>query len=379
MVPFCVRVSNEFARLVRKHDAEKASKGFGSWDQFVGMMFCQVARADSLREIEHGLAAAQGKLTHLGMKSAPPRSTLSYANNHRPAELYEDLFYDLLDLLSSQGMYLRKKKFRFKNKLLSLDATVISLCAKLFPWAKFRQTKGAVKLNVMLDHDLYMPVFLDLTVGSKHEVTAARDIPIPPESIVAMDMGYTDYSLYEAWTRRSIWFVTRLKENATYEVVESRDVPLNAPILSDEVIRLTGVKAPSDLLLRRVVVWVEEKGEELVLLTNHLSFGATTIASIYKERWEIEIFFKTLKQNLTVKTFVGTSENAVRTQIWTALIALLILKWLHFRSSAGLAFSNLVGVLRLILFTYRDLYAWLHAPFRTPPVIPGMEQPMLFR
>jgi len=268
VVPFCVRVSNEFARLVRKHDAEKASKGFGSWDQFVGMMFCQVARADSLREIEHGLAAAQGKLTHLGMKSAPPRSTLSYANNHRPAELYEDLFYDLLDLLSSQGMYLRKKKFRFKNKLLSLDATVISLCAKLFPWAKFRQTKGAVKLNVMLDHDLYMPVFLDLTVGSKHEVTAARDIPIPPESIVAMDMGYTDYSLYEAWTRRSIWFVTRLKENATYEVVESRDVPLNAPILSDEVIRLTGVKAPSDLLLRRVVVWVEEKGEELVLLTN---------------------------------------------------------------------------------------------------------------
>ena len=369
----------EFQGLVRKHGAEHAAKGFTSWEHLVSMLFCHLARADSLREIEHGLAATEGKLIHLGMRQAPAHSTLSYANAHRPPEMFLDLFHLLLDRFSAGGMNFRKKKFRFKNKLLSLDATVIPLCLSLFPWAKFRRTKGAVKLHVLLDHDVYMPRFVNMTIGKRHESQVAWDVPIPAESIVAMDMGYTDYDLYAAWTGRRIWFVTRQKETAAYEVVERREVPQNRNILSDETIRLTGAKAPKGLLLRRVVIWVEEKGEELVLLTNHLDFGATTIAAIYKERWEIEIFFKTLKQNLTIKTFVGTTENAVLTQIWTALIALLILKWLHFRSKMGLAFATLTGVLRLILFSYRDLETWLREPFRTPPIVPNLEQSLPFR
>jgi len=368
----------EFFGMVKKHEAEYGAKGFSCWDQFVGMVFSQLSHADSLREIEHGLAACEGKLMHVGMRKAPARSTLAYANEHRPAAMYGDLFYTLLDHFSTSGMHLRKKKFRFKNRLLSLDATVISLCLNLFPWARFRRAKGGVKVHVLLDHDVYMPRFVRITEARCHEATVAAEVPLPAESVVAMDRGYTDYAQYEVWTRQRIWFVTRMKENAAYEVVERREVPKNRSILADEIIRLTGPKAPKDLLLRRIVVWNEEKQEELVLLTNHMEFGATTIAAIYKERWEIEIFFKELKQTLRIKTFVGTSPNAVAVQIWTALIALLILKWLHFRSTAGLSFSNLAGVLRLILFTYRDLEDWLKKPFLTPPLVPEPVQLSLF-
>jgi hypothetical protein len=368
----------EFFGLVKKHEAEKGAKGFPCWDQFVAMVFSQLSHADSLREIEHGLAACEGKLRHVGMRKAPARSTLAYANEHRPAAMYAELFSVLLEHFTTLGMHQRKKKFRFKNRLLSLDATVISLCLNLFPWARFRRAKGGVKVHVLLDHDVYMPRFVRITEARCHEVTIAAEVPLPPESVVAMDKGYTDYGQYEAWTRQHIWFVTRMKDNATYEVVERRQVPQHRSILSDEVIRLTGINAPKDLRLRRIVVWIEEKQDTLVLLTNHLEFGATTIAAIYKERWEIEIFFKELKQTLKVKTFVGTSENAVAVQIWTALIALLLLKWLHFCSTARLSFANLAGVLRLILFTYRDLEEWLHKPFDTPPLVPDPVQLLLF-
>ena len=368
----------EFYSLVKKHEAEKGAKGFSCWDQFVAMVFSQLSHADSLREIEHGLAACEGKLRHVGMRKAPARSTLAYANEHRPAEMYAELFTVLLDHFTTMGMHRRKKKFRFKNKLMSLDATTISLCLKMFPWAEFRRAKGGVKVHVLLDHDVYMPRFVRITEARSHEATVAPEVPLPAESVVAMDKGYTDYGQYETWTRQRVWFVTRMKDNATYEVVERREVPKNRPILADEVIRLTGVNAPKDLRLQRIVVWNEEKQDILILLTNHLEFGATTIAAIYKERWEIEIFFKELKQTLKVKTFVGTSENAVAVQIWTALIALLLLKWLHFRSTAGLSFANLAGVLRLILFTYRDLEDWLHKPFDTPPLVPDPVQLLLF-
>ena len=185
--------------------------------------------------------------------------------------------------------------------------------------------------------------------------------PIPsglnPGSIVAIDRGYIDYALFGRWSMAGVFFVTRLKDNAAFEVVEECEIPQNRNIRADQFIRLTGVKAQADYpdLLRRVVVWDAENEREIVLLTNLLEFGATTIAAIYKERWKIELFFKALKQNLTVKTFVGTSENALRIQIWTALIALLLLKWLHHLSKASWSLSNLASMLRLNLFTYREL------------------------
>ena len=291
--------------------------------------------------------------------------------------MYEDLFYTALARFrDEQGLGVRKRKFRFKNKLLSLDSTTISLCLDLFPWAKFRQAKGGVKAHVLLDHDDYLPRYVLITEARRSDVKMADAFPLNPGSIVAMDRGYNDYALFDQWTERKIYFVTRLKDNAAYEVLEEGPIPANRNILSDQLIQFTGEKAQKDCPspLRRVAVWDAVNEREIVLLTNLQEFGATTIAAIYKDRWEIELFFKALKQNLKVKTFVGTSENALRIQIWTALIAILLLKWLHHLSKAKWSLSNLASMLRMNLFTYRDLTAWLDNPFGTPPILPESQQ-----
>jgi hypothetical protein len=359
----------EFAELVREHRAEKAAKGFTCWTQLVAMLFCHLGHADSLREICQGLACCVGKLVHVGIDRPPRRATLSYANAHRPATLFEDLFWRLAARLrAGAGVGQRKAKFRFKNKLLSLDSTTISLCLSLFPWARFRRAKGGVKVHVLLDHDDYMPSYVLLTEARRHDHVAAHLLRLNPGSIVAMDRGYNDYQLFGDWTAAKIFFVTRLKRDADYQVVACQPLPAHRPIRADEHIRLVGAKARKKCpdTLRRIVVWDEANDCELVLLTNHLEFGATTIAAIYRDRWEIELFFKTLKQQLKVKTFVGTNENALRIQLWTALIALLLLKWLKHLAHASWSFSNLAAMLRLNLFTYRDLLPWLQAPFGPP-------------
>lgn len=367
----------EFAALVKKHNAERASKGFSCRTQLVAMLFCQLAHADSLREICNGLACCVGKLVHLGIDVAPSKSTLSYANKHRPAKLFEDLFYTALARFRDEkGLGSRKRKFRFKNKLLSLDSTTISLCLEMFPWARFRQAKGGVKAHVLLDHDDYLPSYVLITEARCGDVKLADSFPLNPGSIVAMDRGYNDYGLYGRWTERGIFFVTRLKDNARYEVLDTGALPANRNILGDELIEFTCEKAKKDCPypLRRVAVWDPVGEREIVLLTNLIEFGPTTIAAIYKDRWEIELFFKALKQNLKVKSFVGTSENALRIQIWTALIAILLLKWMHHLSKAKWSLSNLASMLRLNLFTYRDLGAWLDNPFGTPPILPESQQ-----
>jgi hypothetical protein len=367
----------EFAALVRKHEAERGAKGFTCWTQLVAMLFCQMAHADSLREICNGLACSLGKLVHLGIGVAPNKSTLAYANKRRPAALYEELFYTALGRFRDEkGMGVRKQRFRFKNKLLSLDSTTISLCLEMFPWAKFRRAKGGVKAHVLLDHDDYLPRYVLITEARRSDVKMADAFPLNPGSIIVMDRGYNDYALFGKWTDEGIYFVTRLKDNAAYEVLEECPVPANRHIRSDQLIQFTGEKAQKDCPspLRRVAVWDAVNEREIVLLTNLQEFGSTTIAAIYKDRWEIELFFKALKQNLKVKTFVGTSENALRIQIWTALIAILLLKWLHHLSKARWSLSNLASMLRMNLFTYRDLTAWLDNPFGTPPLLPASQQ-----
>lgn len=367
----------DFYEAVFESKAEKGAKGFTCWQQFVGMLFCQLGQAHSLREIGGGLASCMGKPKHLGVDSAPNRSTLSYANAQRPWQLYEQLFYRFLSKCNmlSEG----KRKFRFRNKLFSLDATVIKLCVSLFDWAKFRTTKGAVKLHLLLDHDGYLPVFAHITEGKVHEVKVAHTIFFPPGSIVVIDRGYTDYELFGRWTAEGVFFVTRPKGNADYEVVEQRGVPRNRNILKDESISFAGyyAKLKGPAVLRRIEVWDEENKKVMVLLTNHFTFGSTTIASIYKDRWQLEVFFKIIKQNLRIKTFVGTSPNALMIQLWTALIAILVLKRLKFRSIFGWSLSNLVAMLRYNLFTYRDLWAWIDNPYEAPPIEPGPEQLLL--
>ncbi len=356
----------EFERLVRETGAEYRSKGLSSWSQFVGMLFCQLGRAHSLREIEGGLKSCEGKLAHLGIE-VPARSSLSYANGHRPWELFEKVFYGLFEKVAvkAQG----KKKFRFKNKLVSIDSTTVDLCLSMYDWARFRRAKGAVKLHLVLDHDGYLPCFGIITDGKVHDVKAAHQIGFAPGTIVVDDRGYNDYRLFAKWTEAQIFFVTRMKDNALFEVIEERQAPQNRHILKDQTIRLTGVGAQEKCPhpLRRIDAVREDTGEVLVFLTNHHGLGASTIAAIYKDRWQIELFFKALKQNLKIKTFVGTSANAVKTQIWTALISMLLLRYLQLSSRFGWSLANLVALLRMNLFTHRDLMAWLDQPFTTPP------------
>jgi len=368
-----------FARLVYETGAERSTKGFASWDQLVAMLFCQFAQAKSLREISDGLAVTCGKLNHLGLRQAPPKSTLAYANTRRPHELFIKLFFQMLDICREEAPG-KKKRFRFKNKLLSLDSTTIDLCLSLFPWADFRQTKGAVKLHLLLDHDGYLPDFAVITTGKTTDVATARHFTLPAGSIIAVDRAYCDFDLFSQWTHSGVYFVTRLKDNAAYKVIDDRLLPHRLNIRADQIIRFTGaqtsLKYPEPL--RRVVVWDNENQQEIALLTNHLHFGPTTIGQIYRDRWEIELFFKVLKQHLKIKTFVGTTPNALKTQIWTALITILLIKYLQFRSKGDLPLCRLVALLRLNLFSYRNLWDWLDNPFATPPVIPSPQLEMVF-
>ena len=367
----------DFYSAVKETGAEKGAKGFSSWDQFVSMLFCHLGQARSLREISGGLASCFGKLRHLGIKNAPSRSTLSYANSKRPWQLYEAVFYQLLRKV--QAVAPGKRKFRFKNKLFSLDASLIELCLSLFDWATYHQTKGAVKLHLLLDHDGYFPVFARITDGLTHEMKVARDLSFPKGSIVVIDRGYVGYDLFARWLNEGVFFVSRQRSNANYTVIEDRAVPKNRSVIKDQLITLNYYYSRKEYPhpLRRIEVWDDDKKETIVFITNHLTFGATTIASIYRDRWQIEIFFKTIKQNLKIKTFVGTSANAVMIQIWTALISILLLKYLMFRSRLNWSISNLVALLRYNLFTYRDLWAWMDSPFEVPPVVPTGEQLIL--
>ena len=367
---------SKFAGHVKMLKVEKHSKGLKCWDQFVAMLFCQVGQCKSLREISQGLRSCEGKLQLLGLEEAPKRSTLSYANAHRNWQLYERVFYDLLGRCQQLAP---KKKLRFKNRLLSLDSTVIDLCASVFDWARFRKTKGAVKLHLLLDHDGCLPTFTVLSEGNVHDVKVAQHLRLPAGSIVAMDRGYYDFELFSRWTREKVWFVSRLKSNADYYVLKENPVPRGGAILADEVICFAGATAEEKCpqRMRRVVVWVEEKAYTIELITNHHGLAASTISAVYKERWQIELFFKAIKQKLRIKTFVGTSANALHIQVWTALISILLMKYLQFRSQLKWALSNLVALVRLNLFTYRDLWAWIDDPFNTPPRGSPLIQPLL--
>jgi Domain of unknown function (DUF4372)/Transposase DDE domain len=364
-----------FEQAVKQHKAERHARGFTSWGQFIAMLFCQVGRAHSLREICGGLACCEGQLKHLGVPVAPKRSTLAYANEHRPWELYQTVFEQTLlkcqDLVRSQG---GRKKFRFKNKLMSLDGSIIDLSMSMFDWAKFRRTKGAIKLHLLLDHDGYLPSFAVVTEGKTSEIKVARTLRFAPGTILAIDRGYNDYAWFRELTQEEVYFVTRMKEKAVYEVQEEVRVPQNSNVVRDQIIYFPrlAVEGEEPVLFRRVEIWDKEKEEAIVFLSNLLAFGATTIAAIYKDRWEVELFFKGLKQLCKIKTFVGTSANAVKTQVWTALIAMLVLKYLQLKSSFSWSLSTLAALLRQQLFFYRDLWVWLDDPFQSPPALAGV-------
>lgn len=360
----------EFEKSVKKHNGDFASKGFTCWEQFVSMLFAQLSGQTGLRGIETALDSIKNLLYHIGVKKIK-RSTLSYANNNRPSGIYENVFNDLLAKILKME---RKHKHRFRNPLFSVDATTIDLCLSVFPWATFRKKKGGIKLNVKLDHSGYIPTFVSMTTASTHEVNSIKKMEFNKGDVVTFDRGYTDFRLFASYCNAGIYFVTRLKKNADYKVVQRNDVSKYENISSDQIIEMKGFytskKCP--LKLRRIRSQDPETGKYIVILTNHFNWSPTTIAAIYKDRWQIEIFFKTIKQNLKIKKFFGTSKNAVMTQIWIAMITHLMLQYLKMISSGGWTHYSLMKLLPSILTTRKDLWNILN---KLPP--PGRKIPDL--
>ena len=276
-------------------------------------------------------------------------------NEQQPAALYEKLFFKLLDRCRevSPG-----HRFKFKNKLYLLDTTTIDLCLAVFPWAKFRKTKGAIKLHFGIDADGYLPTFMSLTDGKLHESQWAKALNLPRGSIAVFDRGFNDYNWYETLTKNGVYFVTRLKSNAIIENGPKRPGRKAPGVTTDREILLRGVKTP----FRQVNYTDPETGKELRFVTNADHLDAKTVAELYKERWQIELFFKWIKQNLKVKTFLGTSKNAVLTQIWIALCVYLLLAFLKFKANIDISMQQMLRLLQLNLFERRDLLALLKPP-----------------
>ena len=261
----------------------------------------------------------------------------------------------------------RTQKFRFKHKLISMDATVIDLCASVFDWARFRRTKGAVKLHLLLDHDGFLPCYAVITEGKQHEIGVARQLRYEPGTLLAIDRGYVDYGWFADLSQQGVYFVTRMKDNADYIVLEERELPHRKGLLRDQVICFyQQAQDGQECYFRRIEFYDEEQDRVLVFVTNHLTLAAATVAEVYKQRWQIELFFKALKQNLRLKTFIGTSANALKTQVWAALIAMLLIKYLQLKATFGWSLSNLVALLRQQLFVHRDLWVWIDHPFQAP-------------
>lgn len=355
-----------FQEAVARHEGEKHAKGMTCWSQLIAMLFCHLGGARSLREITGGLAASEGKLRHLGIERAPTRSTLAYANEHRSWKIYEDVFRQLASMCQSEAKG-QKARFRFKHPVMSLDSTTIPLCLSMFEWAKYVRTKGAVKLHLVLDNQGFLPRYAVLSEGKQADIAVARKMEFHSGTMLVFDRGYEEHKWWRRLTEGGVYFVSRLKDSTAYTIVEERQIPAVSDILRDEIIVLDSENdSDNPMRLRRIEVWLEEKQDSIVFVTNNLKLAASTIAAIYRDRWQIELFFKAIKQSLRIKTFIGTSENAVRIQIWTALIAMLLLRLLHLRSTWRWSFSNLVALLRQQIFVYRDLWKWLNQP-DTPP------------
>ena len=358
---------SKFNKLVKVKQTDKHCKGYTSWTHLVSMLFCQFAKSQSVRDISNGLRSATGNLNHLGIDRAPSKSSISYQNKHRNHELFKEYYFQLLESLGQHPKF-KQVKFRIKSKIFLLDSTTISLCLSLFDWAKYKTAKGAVKMHTLLDFDGNLPAYVNITDGKTADNKGANDIPLLKGSVIVADRFYNDFPLLNVWDSKGVFFVIRHKENLQFETLKENDLPENRHqhILKDEIICLKNESSKSKYpgKLRRVSVWDEENNQVIELITNQFNWSPNTIGELYKSRWQVEIFFRDIKQLLHIKSFIGTSENAVMIQIWTALITILILKALKAQSQFGWYLSNLVAFIRLNLFVKIDLQLWLDKPFQ---------------
>lgn len=360
---------NSMKKVIRESGADKHSKGFNTWSHLISMVFCQFASCGSLRDISNGLKSATGNLNHLGIQRAPSKSTLSYQNERRDSSVFRECYYKLFEYLGQQAVF-KQKRFRFKMPVKLLDSTLISLCMAVYDWAHYTHEKGAVKMHTLLDFESLLPEYVYITDGKGSDGASARYVKIKPFCLVVADRGYCDFGLLDDWDSMNVCFVVRHRGNLVYHTVEELPLPekRHQDILIDEIIELDGTKTKEKYprRLRRIAVYNEEHGFTVELLTNNMKLAASTIADLYKARWEIEMFFRNLKQLFHIKSFVGTSRNAVEIQLWTALITILLMAYLKAIAKYPWHLSNLVHSLRLNTFTKIDLQTWLDDPFSPP-------------
>lgn len=336
---------HQFDRLVETHKADRYAKTFSTWNQLTVMLYAQASGKESLREIEQGLETQESKTYHVGLAGPVRRTTLADANGRRKWEIFRGVFGELLTRCRSVTP---KHKFRFKNPLYSIDSTVNSLCLSLFPWARYRTAKGGLKLHYQLDYAGHIPSLMVITEGRENDVSVAKkDIPIEPDSIYCFDRGYVDFGYFRRLENMGCTFVTRMKKNLSYRVTGQQECLKNRGVLMDATIeRGQGEYVGKDCPLRLIRYYDKENDRTLEFLTNNMTFAATTIAEIYKARWQIEAFFKWIKQNLKIKTFLGTTENAVLSQIWVAMIYYLLLAYIKYQTKYGRSLFYLHRVIK---------------------------------
>ena len=359
-------------KIIRQAKTDKHCKGYNTWSQFISMMFCQFSGCDSVRDISNGLNSANGNLNHLNISRAPSKSTVAYQNAHRDSRVFRDIFYELYRYFGQQAQW-ERGKFRFKMPIKLLDSSTVTLTMSLYEWAHYTTKKGAVKVHTLLDYDSLLPEFVNITDGKCGDNKAAFGIPVTPRSVVVADRGYCDFSLLNDWDSNNVFFVVRHRDNLLYSQIRELGLPEKRAqnVLVDEIIEIDGTltKRKYPKRIRRIAVWNDEHGYVVQLLTNNFKLAASTIAELYKARWQIEIFFRNIKQLLKIKSFIGTSHNAVETQIWTALATMLLLCWLKHVAKYKWGLANLVVSLRLNTFTKIDLEKWLNEPFTPPPEV----------
>lgn len=368
-------IMNELLNLIPRHRFEtvvnnlsgnRYVKRFDCWNQLTVLLYAQASGKDSLRDIEQGFQVNSERLYHFGLP-AIKRSTLADANKTRNYRMFESLFYRLLERCKDVTP---KHKFKFKNPLYTLDATVIDLCLAAFPWAKFRTTKGALKLHYQFDHAGSIPNFLVVTDAKHHEVRVAqKNFALISDSIYCFDKGYLDFGWFRRIKETKSSFVTRAKDNLNYEVIGQHNEPNKKGVLSDEIIALSGYYQSREYpeKLRLIRYYDKETEKMLTFLTNNFNLCGLTIAQIYKARWQIEIFFKWIKQNLKIKTFLGTSKNAVLTQIWVAMCYYLILAYIKYQTKYKYSLFYLHRVIRETLLSRFTLIDLLHASEKILP------------
>jgi hypothetical protein len=354
----------KFQQFIGQHQGDRYTKKLTSWNQLTTLLYAQATSKKSLRDIETGLNIHQNFWHHLGVRTVA-KSTLSYANNKRSYQIFEKLFYSLLSQCED---IVPDHKFRFKRPLYSFDSTTIQLCLNLFDWAKYRRTKGALKLHTLLNNRTGIPELINISNGKKGDVTAIKELDLNLEkgSILVFDRAYIDYSWWKELNQKGVTFVSRIKKSqAIFVSGQHKKVRLEQGILKDEEVYLDLFEAKYPSRLRRIKYYDKDKDKIYEYLTNDFNLGAKTIADIYKDRWQIELFFKWIKQNLKIKTFLGTSENAVMTQIWVAMIYYLLLTYIKFQTKFEKPLLELTRMVREALMLKRNLIDLLSLDSKT--------------